>query len=103
MRPQRSTMVTADHFVFGAPRRMSLSASVAASVAAAAGSTRTLDVEAAGRRIASATNLPSRLVVRRLISAGIRARIEMRLPSGEALDQNGHLSDRPSSGPGGER
>jgi hypothetical protein len=103
MRPQRSTMVTKDYFAFGVARRISLSASVAASVASAAGSTRTLDVEAAARRIAVATNLPSRLVVRRLISAGIRARIDMRLPSGEALDLNGQLSDGPSSRPGGER
>jgi hypothetical protein len=96
-------MVTADHFAFGAARGISLSASVSASVATAAGSTRTLDVEAAARRIALTTNLPSRLVVRRLISAGIRARIKMRLPSGEALDSNGHLADAPWSGQGGER
>jgi hypothetical protein len=103
MRVQRSTTVTADHFAFSAVRRMSLSASVSASVASAAGSTRTLDVEAAARRIASTTDLPSRLIVRRLISAGIRARIKMRLPSGEALDANGHLAETPWSGQGGER
>jgi hypothetical protein len=103
MRPQRSTMVTADHLAFGPTRPISLSASVSASVASAASSTRSLDVEAAARRISLTTRLPSRLIVRRLISAGIRAHIKMRLPSGETLGRNGHLADGPWSGQGGER
>ena len=100
MAPQRSTMVTGDHVPFGSARRISLSASVSASVASAASSTQALDIEAAARRIALSTNLPARLIERRLISAGSRARIKMRLPSGEVLGRSGHLTDAPWSGQG---
>src|SRR5215208_8213348 len=103
MRPQRSTIATTDDLAFGSVRPISLSASVSASVASAASSTQTLDVGAAAWRIALTTRLPSRLIVRRLISAGIRAHIKMRLPSGETLGRNGHLTDGPWSGQGGER